>query len=301
MLDGVSLDQLRIFIAAADHGSFSAAARRLRRTQSAISEAVANLERQLGVALFDRRGRYPTPTRDGAVLLADARTVVGGVDTLKSRAKGIAGGVEAELSVVVDVFFPIDTIAEAARGLRMKYPMTTLRLRVEALGAALEPLLAERCDLAIVGPAPVLPGTVIAEPLIDVPVVMVAAAGHPLADHAGPIPQKELDKHVQLVLTDRSALSAGRDFDVRSPTTWRLADLFAKHAFLLNSLGWGGMPLHTVAADIAAGRLVRLDVASSTGGDISLSMQAVYRTADPPGSAGRWFISRLTANQGVDD
>jgi DNA-binding transcriptional LysR family regulator len=59
MLDGVSLDQLRTFVAASDEGSFSAAARRLRRTQSAVSETMANLETQLGVTLFDRNGRYP--------------------------------------------------------------------------------------------------------------------------------------------------------------------------------------------------------------------------------------------------
>ncbi|WP_115554866.1 helix-turn-helix domain-containing protein [Xanthomonas arboricola] len=56
MLDGLSLDQLRTFIAAAEEGSFSSAGRRLRRTQSAISETMNNLERQLGVLLFDRQG-----------------------------------------------------------------------------------------------------------------------------------------------------------------------------------------------------------------------------------------------------
>jgi DNA-binding transcriptional LysR family regulator len=54
MLDGVSLDQLRAFIAAVDEGSFSAGARRLRRAQSAVSELVSNLEAQIGVVLFDR-------------------------------------------------------------------------------------------------------------------------------------------------------------------------------------------------------------------------------------------------------
>ena len=71
---------------------------------------------------------------------------------------------------------------------------------------------------------------------------------------AGPIPQREIEGHVRPVLTDRSTLSQGRDFAVRSPTTWRIADLFADHAVLLNGPGWGGMPLHAVAADVAAGR-----------------------------------------------
>src|SRR6267378_1528280 len=57
MLDGVSLDQLRTFIAAADEGSFSAGGRRLRRAQSVVSQTLANLETQLGVKLFDRSRR----------------------------------------------------------------------------------------------------------------------------------------------------------------------------------------------------------------------------------------------------
>src|SRR6266446_2665557 len=57
MLDAVSLDHLRMFIAAADEGSFSAGGRRLRRAQSVISQTLANLEVQLGVKLFDRSSR----------------------------------------------------------------------------------------------------------------------------------------------------------------------------------------------------------------------------------------------------
>ena len=72
-----------------------------------------------------------------------------------------------------------------------------------------------------------------------------------------------------------------------------LADLFAKHAFLLNGLGWGGMPRHTVEAVLQAGRLVELAIEDVPAGGLALTMQAVYRAADPPGPAGRWMIERL--------
>jgi DNA-binding transcriptional LysR family regulator len=72
MLDGVSLDQLRTFIAAADEGSFSAAGRRLHRAQSVVSQTLANLEGQLGVKLFDRSGHLPVLTDQGRALLVDA-------------------------------------------------------------------------------------------------------------------------------------------------------------------------------------------------------------------------------------
>jgi hypothetical protein len=79
--------------------------------------------------------------------------------------------------------------------------------------------------------------------------LMVAAHGHALTSYRGKIPKEVLAKHTQIVLTDRSEPSLGREFGVMSPATWRLTDLFAKHHFLLNCLGWGGMPLHAVRKD----------------------------------------------------
>ena len=293
MLDGVSLDQLRAFIAAVDEGSFSAGARKLRRAQSAISELVSNLEGQIGVALFDRSARYPRLTPAGMLLLSDARSVVGNVDQLKARAKGIAGGLESELSAVVDVLFPIEAITASAKEFRDRFPRTPLRLYVEALGGAYKPVIDGRCSLGVVGSLPLMPPSMTAEKLSGVEFVMVAAREHPLAAVEGVVTKAELAKHVQLVLTDRTELSAGREFGVLSPLTWRLGDLFAKHSFLLGGLGWGGMPLHAVKRDLAEGRLVALPIEDMTPAGMILPMSAVYLTAQPPGPAGRWLIERL--------
>jgi len=113
MLDGVSLDQLRTFIAAADEGSFSAGGRRLRRAQSVVSQTLANLETQLGVKLFDRSSRSPVLTKQGVCFLRKRRAVVNRMDAFKARAKGLSDGLEPELSVVVDVMFPLDRLTSA--------------------------------------------------------------------------------------------------------------------------------------------------------------------------------------------
>jgi DNA-binding transcriptional LysR family regulator len=293
MLDGVSLDQLRAFIAAVDEGSFSAGARRLHRAQSAVSELVGNLEAQLGVVLFDRSERYPKLTPAGVHLVADARSVLANVDLLKARAKGISHGLESELSAVVDVLFPIEAIAESAKEFRDRFPRTPLRLYVEALGGAYKPVLDGRCSLGVVGSLPTAPDSMTLERLQGVHMIMVAAREHPLALISGVIPKTELARHVQLVLTDRSDLTVGREFGVMSPLTWRLGDLFAKHAFLLKGLGWGGMPSHAVKQDLLEGRLVKLSIEDLPEDSLVLPMSAVYLTAKPPGPAGRWLIERL--------
>ena len=141
MLDGVSLDQLRTFIAAADEGSFSAAGRHLRRAQSVVSQTLANLEGQLGVKLFDRSARLPLLTDQGRALLADARTVAGDIDLFKARARGMARGLEPELSVVADVMFPIAPITGAVAAFQEKFPATALRLYMEGRRAVVQQVL----------------------------------------------------------------------------------------------------------------------------------------------------------------
>ena len=293
MIDALSLDQLRTFIASVDAGSFSAAARQLNRAQSAVSELVSRLEDQIGVDLFDRSGRYPQLTKEGAILLADARGIIADVDFMRARAKGMASGVEAELSVVVDVMFPIDAMTVAATEFRQRFPATPLRLFVEGLGTSFQLLLEQRVSLGIVGPVPGEIKSLITERLDGVSMIMVAAREHPLAAYKGEIPRSELLRHTQLVLTDRSALTDGKEFFVLSQSTWRLADLFVKRSFLLAGLGWGGMPRHAVEADLSCGDLKALAIQDFPREGLIRPAFAAYPTASPPGPAGRWLIERL--------
>jgi DNA-binding transcriptional LysR family regulator len=293
MIDGVSLDQLRTFLAAADEGSFSAAGRKLGRAQSVVSQVMANLEGQIGVRLFDRSARLPVLTDEGRALLTEARAVTGRMDSFKARAASLAGGLEPEVSVVVDVLFPIEVLTHAIGDFQALFPDTALRINVEALGAVLQPVLDGRCAFAVMGSLPDAPPELVRERLISLRMVMVAASSHPLAGHVGPVPTEELQRHVQLVLTDRSPLTQGREFGVISPKTWRLADLGAKHAFLRAGLGWGGLPWPLIQPELAAGTLVEIPLEDAPAGGFLMPMYAAHRADTPPGPAGRWLIERL--------
>ncbi len=296
-----TFDQLRIFLAVAETGSFAAAGRRLNRATSVISYGIDNLETQLGMALFDRETtRRPTLTMAGQAMLAEARTISRGLDGLRAKAKGLLEGLEAELSVAVDVMFPAARLGDVLKSFQQHYPTVALRLHVEALGAVAALVLDGRARLGVSGPlATIVEGTDQLERIHAgaVELVPVAAPDHPLA-RLHPAPPGATRDHIQLVLTDRSPLTEGRDFSVLSPRTWRLADLSAKHALLREGIGWGSMPLPMVEPDLVNGTLVRL-VLPDHGG-IEYNFDGIYRSDSPPGPAGTWLLQRFTAGDASD-
>lgn len=292
MIEGVTFDQLRIFVAAAEEKSFSAAGRRLKRAQSVVSQALANLENQLGVELFRREGRYPELTSAGDLLLADAKAMLTGMALMKSRARGMASGLESELAVAVDVMFPMSVLTRAAAAFGETFPLTPLRLYVEALGGVAKAVLDRQCQIGITGSLPILTSDLLSERLLAVEMTFVAAPSHPICEEDRPLTEFDLAQHIQLVLTDRTDLSAGREFRVLSPRSWRLADMGAKHAFLLAGLGWGGMPAEMVSQDLQEGRLKELRLLDIPSRD-QMTMSAAYRLNTPPGPAGRWFVEQL--------
>lgn len=282
-----SLDQLRIFIAVAEHGSFGGAAKAMGRAVSAVSYGIAQLEAQLGMSLFEREGsRRPVLTPEGEGLLAEARAVSDGVDALLAKARSLHAGQEPSLALVIDVMVPGDVTAHVLGEFRRMFPSCALTLRIEGLGAVAACLIEGGADLAIGGPVigdqPALERQAIGE--IDL--VPVAAPSHPLARSG--IAPGESRRHLQLVLTDRSPLTEGREFSVLSPRTWRLGDLGAKHSLLKEGLGWGNMPRGMVAGDLASGALVELDLPEKPGDHYRLS--ALWRRDTKLGPAASWLV-----------
>lgn len=287
-----TLDQLKVFITVVDVGSFAGAARKLNRATSVISYAVANLEAQLGVSLFDRdTTRKPQLTPYGRAVLAEARSVHSGIDGLRAKVKGLLQGLESEVHLALDVMLPTDRIVDALKAFRAEFSTVTLHLHMEALGGVTQLVLDRAANIGVSGPLPGNAGTPGVERIGvgSVVLIPVAAPDHPLAcKKADPGDSRN---HVQLVLTDRSRLTGAIDFAVVSPRTWRLADLGSKHTLLKEGIGWGNMPRPMVEADLAAGRLVHLDLPDVRGGVYSL--EAIYRADSPPGPAATWLIERF--------
>src|SRR5213080_2797626 len=147
-----TLDQLRAFIIVVETGSFATAGRRLGRTTSAISYTINQLEQQLDVALFERAGTRRAMLSDaGSVVLARARTVTLNVDQLRASVKGLLDGLEAEVSLVVDVMLPTARLVDAIKAFEAIFPTVRLRLHVEALSAVAQLVKSGDADIGIAG------------------------------------------------------------------------------------------------------------------------------------------------------
>src|SRR5262245_1427685 len=248
MLDPITLDQLRMLVAVVEEGSFSAAARKLQRVQSAVSTAMANLENQLGVPIWDRSSRVATLTEQGEAVLASARRVLAEVDGLRRLTAGMVMGLEPSVSLCMDAFFPQAALVDLCRAFVRQFPAVDLRIDVQTLSAVSARVLDGSATLGVVTPPGIAPGLE-RRSLAPIRLVSGAAAKHPLAGHRGRLSAAQLGEHVQIVLSERTEVGVP-DQGVLSPRTWRVADLHTKRALLRAGLGWGNLPEHLARGDL---------------------------------------------------
>src|ERR1700722_8483408 len=240
-------------------------------------------------------GGWDARAYGGVGALGKARVVAVGVDDLRASVRSLLGGVEAEITAVVDVMLPSARLVDAVQAFEAMFPTVKLRLHLEALSAVAQVV---RNGMAMVG---VGGGVLATEPDLEpihvgnVEMTPVAAPHPPLA-LARPVPAGAARRHRQLILTVRTPFSEGPDVGVFAADGWRLADLGAKHALLLAGVGWGNMPEPNIRGDLAAGRLVRLELPEARSG--AYSFQAMYRTDTPPGPAAAWLIQRFADQTG---
>jgi len=293
VFDPVTLDQLRAFVAVVEEGSFSAAARKLQRVQSAISTAMANLESQLGVRIWDRTTKIPRLTEAGRAVLGSARRVLAEVDGLRQVTAGMASGLEAQVSLCIDALFPTDAVIELCVGFAEAFPTVDLRVDTEVLSAVSARVTSGAATIGVVN-APALPTGVVRRPLAPIDMVPVVSPRHPLAAHDGPLPETRFADAIQIVLAERGDAGVA-DQGVLSLRSWRVADVHTKHLMIRAGLGWGNLPEHVVRADLRSARLVALEIEGWGEEEHRVRLYAIHRPETLIGPAHRWILAQLEA------
>ncbi|HTO08928.1 MAG TPA: LysR family transcriptional regulator [Myxococcota bacterium] len=257
----MTYDQLAAFVAVADAGAFTAASKRLHKSQPAVSKLVRNLEQELGVALFDRRAYRATLTSAGRRFRERAARVLEQTDGLKSFAIELSGAVEPVVRLALEAVTPLAPVMRALRAVGRRHPAVRFELTTERLAGAIEALRADRADLAIATKLGAGATRLESGRFARVRVIPVAHREHALARQRKPIPAEALRAHAQIVLRDSSAEPDSPSvYVLEGGLHWSVTDVAAKKEVILAGMGWGGLPDHVAADAIAAGELVALRI-----------------------------------------
>lgn len=293
MFTSYTLDQLTVFLAVVDEGSFSAAGRRVGRVQSAVSYAISQLETAFGTRLFDRSGRIPILTDAGVRLAAEARLVVAQTRELTEAATRLQAGIEPELRVAVDALFPRQQLAATCKTFQEHFPSTTLRVELGLLGSTVAAVSSGWADLGVCNLAAGVDSQLAVSHLGEVRLVPVCAADHPLAAEPGPVSAEVLERNTQIVHSEGWRAETS-DQGVLASRTWRVSDLGLKARLIRGGAGWGSLPEEIVSRWLSDGSVVELEPDPWPPGGHRVALHAAIRREHPLGLAGQWFREQLT-------
>ncbi len=276
-----NLEQIRLFVGVAEGQSFSAVARRINRAQSAVSSAIAMLETDLGVLLFERSsGGQPRLTAAGTALLEEAREVLRQCQRLDGRALGLARGEEVCLRLAQDEAMPYQPVLDSLEALAQAFPLLEVQLASGAQGDVARKLLERRADLGLLFHHEQMPEALERQRLGTIEMVTVCGAGHALAA-AGHVDRRELARHRQLLMAPQ--YPGGEQI---SPSVWRTDSFYAMAELLLRNLGWAWLPRHVVQYPTYQSQLVEL---SSDWTPPPLVVELVCRRDEALGPAALWL------------
>ena len=265
IFDPVTYDQLVAFTTVAAEGTFTSASATLHKSQPAVSKLIRNLEGELGVVLFDRTRYRATLTDAGRVFYERAAAVIESTHALRGFGLALGSKVEPIVRLAVEAVTPLDPIVRTLRDVEARFPSVRFELHTERLAGAAEALHERRADLVVATTLGIDAAKVDAMPFRRVRIVAVARADHPLAQRRPPIPPALLRAYAQIVLLD-SAHGAAPSLNVLEGAglRWTVTDVAAKKDLIVAGMGWGGLPEHVVAAELADGTLRALAVPGFT-------------------------------------
>lgn len=280
-----SLDQLRQFVATAECGSISAAARKLGKVQSAVSAAISLLEIDLGVTLFDRSHRSAKLTEEGRLLRLEAVEVLRQAEELGKRAQFMAGGNDARLVIAMDEALPRTAISTLLRELAQQFPETELTLLNGTAAEMMDFVDQERAGLAFHFDRGSLRTCFEERHMGAVPQGIFAVAGHPLFKQSS-VRRRDLVRYRQLIMQ-------ADDFNVPtySPNVWRSDSFHSIAEMVADGLGWAILPV-SIAAVPQSTKPLREVICPSVALPL-LSVRMIWCQGRSLSRAERWIASRF--------
>lgn len=289
----VSLEQLAAFVTTVDAGSFSAAARRLGRAQSAISTHVANLEVDLGVQLFSRHGRTPVLTPAGERLLQEARVVLDRREHLMGVARALEEGVENKLVVAIDELYPEQALGPVFSEFARVFPHVEMEILFPLMEDVGELVQAGAAQLGVMWQQNRMPPTLQFQTIGRVPLKLVCGRQHPLAQ-GGAVAWEDLKRYRQILVAARGQDREKQYLRVAGEVWW-VESHWVILELVKHGIGWAFVSDHVLEASPTAPDIVVPPLQFDTS-DRLVPLAVVWDRRRAQGAAARWLRQRLGAD-----
>lgn len=281
-----SPEALTAFVETVSCGSFSAAARRLRKSQSTISTAIAHLEADLGVQLFDRSSRQPVLTEEGKKMLGYVQAILSASDRLDEVALSLTGETEARLTFVLSDTLHPDVLEELMVQFDRQFPYTEFECLIGEDVDVIDLLQKERAQVGLIEARDHYPTDIGATRLpMQTWMGLYVAASHPLAK------EKKLQwdqLHTWRELRLNTYIDHGAQL-AHGPV-WSAPNYLLLLSMAVQGFGWCALPCALVEEFAAEKPLVQLDV---PGWPKAIAIDLLWNKKSPPGVAGSWLRYHL--------
>ena len=281
-----SPEALTAFVETVSCGSFSAAARRLRKSQSTISTAIAHLEADLGVTLFDRSTRQPLLPAEGQRVLSYVQAILSASERLDELAVSLSGETEARLTFVLSDTLHPDVLEDLLAQFDRRFTHTEFECLVGEDDDVVDLLQKGRAQVGLIEARDSYPTDIGHTRLpMQTRMAIYVSPTHPLAAERG-LEWEQLSTWRELRL---NTYLENHTTPARGPV-WSAPNYLMLLSMAAQGLGWCALPCALVDEFARSAELPMLDI---VGWPLSVSTALLWHKASPLGAAGSWLRQYL--------
>src|SRR5688572_22143995 len=275
MTPRIGLEQWRALVAVVDAGGYAQAAGSLHKSQSTVTWAVQKIEAQLGVKIFEIKGRKAVLTDAGQVLYRRARQLVEDAALLEQGARSMAADWKPVLSLAVEIVFPTWLLLESLARFAEERPQTHIELYETVLDGTKEMLVQRQVDLAICSS---LPSGIAGDFLMRMRFVAAAHPDHPLHRLGRPVGFADLRRHRHLVIRDTGTQRTRDVSSIETELRWTVSHKATSIRAASMGVGFAWYSKDAIRAELEEGTLKELPL--SEGGERYADLYLVLANRD---------------------
>ncbi len=278
----ITLEQWASLVAVVDEGSYAKAAELLNKSQSTVSYAISRVEDQLGGQVLKLNGRKAELTNLGEVMVRKARKLLEQAEGIERLARCVSEGWEAEVSLAVDVIYPMSKVLDALETFSKNGRSTRVRLLETSLSGTDEAILTGQGDVVITSRVP--PGF-IGEQFDSIQFMAVAHRDHPLHRMDRAVTPTDLEQFRQVVMRD-SGVKRNQDAGwLGSEQRITVSHFSTSVQVIKRGLAFAWLPTGYMQAELASGEFLPINL--EQGRQRNIMLYLVLTQGERAGPAAR--------------